>query len=418
MTTRTDIEGGVHAFIDGRRGALLDLASGLIAAPSPNPPGGEIRAATIAVKALKGLGFEDVVVVGPRPERANVICRHATGRPGPTLILNGHLDTKPPVPQDAWIADPYTPVVRDGRLYGLGAADMKGPDAALTYGLAAALAVGADTLRGEVLLVLSADEEGDSSDGVRYLLEECAIRGDAVFIAEPSGVVRPWEVIPVISRGISCLRFTVTGTQTHSSIGDRVPAVNASLEAARLLLFLNENLALTYEPTSLCPLGPTINLGATVTAGEAVAMVSGRAEFTVDVRTLPGMSLAQLAADVDRALAEFRRSRPGVGVSWGFFAGKRRWTQPTQIGADEPLVKATRTASRAVLGNSPPLGYFPGGTDAIWWQAVGGIPTLPGFGPGLLSNCHQPNEWIAVDELYQAAKINALIVLEYLSLEG
>ena len=149
-----------------------------------------------------------------------------------------------------------------------------------------------------------------------------------------------------------------------------------------------------------------------------MAMVSGRAEFTADIRTLPGMSMAQLAADVDRAVAEFRRRHPGVGVSWAFFAGKRRWTQATQIGTDEPLARAVQTASRAILGESPAFGYFPGGTDAIWWQAVGGIPTLPGFGPGLLSNCHQPNEWIAVGELYQAAKIDALIVLEYLSLEA
>jgi acetylornithine deacetylase/succinyl-diaminopimelate desuccinylase-like protein len=418
MMEQTDIEAGVHAFIDGRREALLNFASRLIAAPTPNPPGGERRAAAVAAEELHALGFEDVVIVGPRSERANVICRHATGRPGPALILNGHLDTKPPVPRDAWVADPYTPVVRDGRLYGLGAADMKGPDAALAYGLAAALAVGADKLRGEVLLVFSADEEGDSTDGVCYLLEEQAIQGDAVFIAEPCGVVRPWEVIPVISRGISCLRFTVTGTQTHSSIGDRVPVVNASLEAARLLLFLNEHLALTYEPTSLCPVGPTINLGATVTAGEAVAMVSGQAEFTADIRTLPGMSLMQLAADVERAVAEFRGSHPGVGVSWEFFAGKRRWTQPTQISDDEPLAQAARMASRVILGESPSFGYFPGGTDAIWWQAMAGIPTLPGFGPGLLSNCHQPNEWITVDELYQAAKIDALIVLHYLSVEA
>jgi acetylornithine deacetylase len=416
-TARTHIEARVHAFIDGQREALLNFACRLVAAPSPNPPGSERQVSAVVVEELHALGFHDVVVAGPSPERANVICRHATGRPGPTLILNGHLDTKPPLPLDAWTTDPYTPVVQDGRLHGLGAADMKGPDAALVYGLAAALAAGADLLRGELLLVLSADEEGDSTGGVRYLLEELAMRGDAVFIAEPCGVVRPWEVIPLISRGISCLRFTVTGTQTHSSISDRVPVVNASLEAARLLLFLDEHLALTHEPTSLCPAGPTINLGATLTAGEAVAMVSGRAEFTADIRTLPGMSLAQLTADVERAVAEFRRSRPGVGVSWAFFGGKRRWTQPTQIADSEPLAQAVQVASRAILGESPPFGYFPGGTDAIWWQAVAGIPTIPGFGPGLLSHCHQPNEWIAVDELYQAAKINALIVLDYLSPE-
>jgi acetylornithine deacetylase/succinyl-diaminopimelate desuccinylase-like protein len=67
-----------------------------------------------------------------------------------------------------------------------------------------------------------------------------------------------------------------------------------------------------------------------------------------------------------------------------------------------------------VLGKPPPFGYFPGGTDAISWQGLGGIPTIPGFGPGLLGNCHKPDEFVEVDELIQAAKIYALTILNYL----
>lgn len=119
-----------------------------------------------------------------RPERPNVVCRWDTGRPGPTLVLNGHLDTKPPLPREDWSSDPYAPEVRDGRLYGLGAADMKGAVAALVYGLHAAQVVsrkdgrkapctdvrevlhaegnGAPRMGGSVLLALTADEEGEA----------------------------------------------------------------------------------------------------------------------------------------------------------------------------------------------------------------------------------------------------------------
>jgi acetylornithine deacetylase/succinyl-diaminopimelate desuccinylase-like protein len=103
-----------------------------------------------------------------------------------------------------------------------------------------------------------------------------------------------------------------------------------------------------------------------------------------------------------------------VDVSWEFLPGTLAWTQPTEISPQEPLVSAVKSAAGKVLGHTPPLGYFPGGTDAIWWQGAGKIPTIPGFGPGMLPNCHQPNEYIVVEEIIQAAKIYALTILNYL----
>ena len=382
-------------FIDAHREALVALASRFVATPSPNPPGDEKAMAEVARGHLAGLGFTDVDVVGPSPERANVVCRYHTGRPGRTLLLNGHLDTKPPVPQDDWETNPFQGVVRDGRLYGLGAADMKAADAALIYGLAAAVEAGASEMAGQVVLVLTADEEGPSEAGALFILQETGLRADAALIAEPSGIERSWDTFPLISRGISCTRFTVLGTQVHSAISDRVPTVNASLEASRLLLFLEEGLKLNYNPTPLCLGGPTINLGATLRAGEAYAMVSGRAEFTVDIRTLPGMSQAQLAEDIEEAVATFRRSYPAAEVSWEFFSGPLAWTEPTRIASDDPLVDAVGNAARQVLGRTPPFGYCPGGTEATWWSGEADIPTIPAFGPGTLAHCSEVVSCIA-----------------------
>ncbi len=399
-------------FIDQHRDDLIAFAQRLIATPSPNPGGSERAAAQVAQAQLHALGLTETTIEEPKPERSNLLYRYDSGRDGPTLLLNGHLDTKPPDPLDGWKTPPYQGVIQDGRLYGLGSADMKGPDAALVYGLAAAKLVGLS--RGQVVLALTADEEGPALEGPRYLVQELGLRADAVLIAEPCGIRTDWEMIPLISRGISCLRFTVEGTQTHSSIGDRIPVVNASVEAARLLVYLDELLELHYPPTPLVPTGPTKNLGATFRGGEGIAKVSGHAEFTADIRTLPGMTREQLAADIDSAVEGFRRVRPGVTVGWTFYEGNLAFTQPTQIDAADPLVGAVQQAAETVLGAAPPLGYFPGGTDAIWWQGAAGIPTIPGFGPGLLSNCHKPNEYVVVDELIRAAKIYALTILNYL----
>jgi len=400
-------------FVESCRDELIDLARRLVATPSPSPPGDERAVACVARDQLADLGLTDNTIVGPRPERANLICRYDSGRPGSTLLLNGHLDTKPAGRREAWEVDPYEGLIRDGRLYGLGSADMKGPDAALIFGLAAAIEAGADVLRGQVLLILSADEEGQARDGAQYLVQEAGIRADAALIAEPCGVLRSWEMLPLISRGFCGVRFTIQGTQTHSSIGDRLPVVNASLDASRLLVFLHEHLHLAHRPSTLCPQGPTVNLGATLSGGQALAMVSGHAEFTADIRTLPGMTQAQVARDIERALAAFSQEQTQASVSYDFVPGNLGWTEPTQIEADQPLVRAVQAAAGHVLGEMPPLGCFPGGTDAVWWQGAAGIPTIPGFGPGLLSHAHQPNEFIDLEEIVQAAKIYALTILKY-----
>ena len=401
-------------FVKRERDGLIDFAARLIATPSPNPGGSELAAAEVAEEQMHVLGMQKTRIVGRSRERANLIYEFDTGTPGPTLLLNGHLDTKPPDPIDAWETDPYEGVVIDGKLHGLGAADMKGPDAALVYGMAAVVNASTDNLTGKVLLILSADEEGAATYGPRYLVEELGIQADVALIAEPAGVTQNWETLPLISRGISIIRFIVKGTQTHSSISDRVPVVNASLEASRLLAYLVENLKLNCPVTPLCPGGPTINLGTEFHAGEGLAKISGKAEFMGDVRTLPGMSRQQFAEDVDRAVDAFRRENPGVELAWEFMEGILDWRQPTEISADNPLVGVLQRAAEKVLGAAPPLGYFPGGTDAIWWQGAAGIPTIPGFGPGLLPNCHKPNEYVEVEALIQAAKIYALTILDYL----
>jgi acetylornithine deacetylase/succinyl-diaminopimelate desuccinylase-like protein len=395
-------------------GDLLRFAMALIAAPSPSPPGDQRAAARVAQTELEHLGLGEVEVVAAVAERPNVLCRWDTGRPGPTLILNGHLDTKPPGDLRDWTADPYCPAVREGNLYGLGAADMKGPIAALTYGLHAAARAADRTLRGSVLLALTADEEGEAQDGVRYLVEDLGLRGDAVLIAEPCGISRYWEMLPLVSRGFGGARFVVRGTPMHSSVSDRVPCVNASVVASRLLLHLHERLTLRCPPGPPYRSLPTVVVGTTMQSGQGLAMVPGLAEFTANLRTVPGMTRDGVAEDIERCLNGFRGLHPDAAVEWGFVGGPLAWTTPTEIAPDEPLVAAVQQATERVLGASPPLGTFPGGTDAIWWQGAAGIPTIPAFGPGLLPNCHRPDEHVATAELTRAAMIYALTVLRYL----
>ena len=91
------------------------------------------------------------------------------------------------------------------------------------------------------------------------------------------------------------------------------------------------------------------------------------------------------------------------------------WTPPSEIGPSHAVVRALQEAAATVLGASPPLGIFPGGTDAPYFSDLAGIPTVPSFGPGLLPYAHAPNEAISTESILQAARIYALAAVRYLN---
>jgi acetylornithine deacetylase len=400
----------ILAFLADRDDELLEFARELIATPSVNPPGDERAAASLVTARLGELGIEDVEQVGVDETRPNLIARLPVGG-GQTLILSGHLDTKPPGDLELWRTDPWDPVILDGELFGLGSGDMKAAVAAMVYAAAALRAAGPSG--GSLQLVFTADEEAGSLLGSRWLAESGYLHGDAAIIGEPCGVVREWEGIDLVSRGAALFKVRVRGTQLHSSISDRLPAVNATVMMARLVDRMHRELkgALTYRGHPLGGLGPTVNVGVTAKAGIYYGVYPGEAEFACDIRTLPGMSRDELEADLraflDRAMAE----EPGLDAELDFEV----WHPATEISPDEPIVRAIRSAAAEVLGEAPELGAFPGATDATHFQLTAGIPTVAAFGPGFISRAHSPNESLPAKAVGEAARMYALAAWRYLT---
>jgi acetylornithine deacetylase/succinyl-diaminopimelate desuccinylase-like protein len=380
---------------------LIELARELVATPSPNPPGDERGMADVVRQAMTDLGYRDVRVLARAETRPNVIGE--VGRGEPSLVLNAHLDTKPPGNEAEWETPPYDPVVRDGRLYGLGSTDMKGAVAAMIHA-GSALAEAAE-LSGTLKVVLTADEEAGSAFGVRFLTGARAVAADAVIVGEPTGISTPWEYLAVASRGISCFRISVRGTQMHSSLSDRLPSVNASVKLARVVSRLAEDFRL--------PEGATINLGVTLSGGVYFGVYPGEAECGVDVRTVPGMTFEGLRADVEAFLEGLRREDVELKVETTWVP-ELAWFPPSAIDAAHPLVAVAADAARTVLGREVPCGVMPAFTDGTNWSEAG-IPAIPAFGPGLLPLAHRPNEYVTVAELGEAARIYALTALRYLS---
>ncbi|HEX7127389.1 MAG TPA: M20 family metallopeptidase [Thermodesulfobacteriota bacterium] len=407
----------ILARVDARREELLALLDRLVRTPSINPGGDERAVADLLGGYLRSVGLGDQRVLAKAPERPNLVVRLRGRKPGPVLMLSGHMDTKP-VGEDAahlWRTDPFTPVLEEGRLYGLGTADMKGAVAAMA--VAAAVLAEADApLAGDLLLVFTADEEAGGRLGARYLSEEADLRADAGLVGEPCGVARDWEALCLAARGTLGFRTRVHGTQAHSSLSDRLPVTNAVQKMAAVLDRMAREFRVEMPPHPYYPAGVTHNIGVTVDGGVFYGVVPGRAEFRSDLRLPPGITAAEAWRQVNAFVERLRREDPGLRIDLvrDLPAGADDQAPIPEVPPDEPLVGSVLRAASTVLGQPPPLGGFPGATDAFDFHARAGIPTIPSFGPGLLTVCHGPNEYVAVESVVQAAKIYALAAFDYL----
>jgi acetylornithine deacetylase len=409
--TRNSAEATVVKFLRERADEILEFTCELIRTPSVNPPGDEVPISKVILEKLRVLGVTERRIVGALDERPNVLAHVQGTEPGRTMMLSGHIDTKPPGNLDEWKTNPHEPVVVDDQLIGLGSGDMKGAIAGMVYAAAALANLG--HFSGRLALALTADEENGSVYGSKWLASEGLIEADVCVIGEPGGIQREWESLHLVSRGVALFRVVVLGTQMHSSISDQLPAVNATLKMAALALKMQKELRsyLTFDEHPFCKHGPTINVGVMASAGVTYGVFPGRAEFASDIRTLPGMTEEQIQRDIQRFLDDAMAQDPELRATleWNRMMGA------TEIDSNNDVIQVLQAASEMVLGRAPILDAFPGATDAAYIQTAAGVPCVASFGPGFLPRAHSPNESMHKDGPAQAAMIYALSALRYLN---
>jgi len=405
-----ETERRIVAYLEKHKQEIFDFTCELIRTPSVNPPGNEVAVSEMLTKRLQKLGVKEIQVVAMDAQRPNVVAHVRGTDDGPSIMLSGHIDTKPPGNLAEWKTDPFEPTVVDGKLIGLGSGDMKAAVAAMVYAAGALNEVGG--IPGRLSLALTADEENGSIYGSKWLAAEGHIDADVCVIGEPAGVLREWESLHLVSRGAALFKVVVYGTQMHSSISDQLPAVNATLKMAELAIKMQRQLRdyLTYSEHPYCHLGPTVNVGVTASAGVTYGVFPGRAEFASDVRTVPGMTEEQVKADVQRFLADAMAADPQLRAELDWYL----MVEATEIDGSNPVVASLISAAESVLGETPKLSAFPGATDAAYIQNAAGVPCIASFGPGMLPKAHSPNEAMNVDGAVEAAVIYALASVRYL----
>jgi acetylornithine deacetylase len=335
---------------------------------------------------LAGLGAEIGIVPSPDGRKANLWASFGPRVPG-GVILSGHTDVVPAEGQP-WTHDPWVLREESGRLYGRGASDMKGFDAAV---LAAAPAMAAVSLARPIHIALTYDEEVGCL-GAPSLIAALMARlppPEAAIVGEPT------RLVPVTGhKGTLSFYTNVTGRSVHSSRIDQ--GVSAVMTAARLVTWFDDALAVnraTADPRSqFAPPYTTLHCGM-IEGGTAPNIVAGSCRFVTDIRAIPTENAGDYRKRYEVYIREeiephMKRIAPEAGISLvdrSAVPGLR----PEPGGAAERLVCALAETTRTEV-----VSYA---TEAGLFQAAG-CPTVV-CGPGDIAQAHTPDEFIEVDQL-------------------
>ena len=331
-------------------------------------------------------------------------------RGGRRLLLVGHTDVVPVGDPATWSVDPWAAEIRDGRLFGRGACDMKGGCASILAALRALVACGAAAaLGGEVVAAFVPSEE-DGGQGMLAAIR-AGIVGDMAIITEPTDL----DVV-IAHAGAITFRLTVPGRAAHASMRregvsalDRLMVLVRALEADEAA----RNAAET-DPLMTAIGLPYPTIVGMVSGGDWASTVMDR--IVADGRY--GVALGETWRDAearlrrviaDAAVADpfLRDHPPAVELVGGRFSSAR-------VEADHPLPRSLAAATEAVLGRRPGFIGEPYGADMRLLVNEGRTPTVI-FGPGHVSVAHSADEHVPIDDVVACARVLASWVERELS---
>jgi acetylornithine deacetylase len=373
------------------RHTLIDLVRLNSINPSLTPGGaGEREIAGYLLSAMQQLGLS-VTQHEPAPDRISTVGMLRGSGGGKSLMLNGHIDTVG-VEQ---MLDPFSAEVRDGKLYGRGAYDMKGSIAAM-LAAAKALRDAGVALRGDLLLAAVADEEyaslGTADIATRY-------KPDAAIITEPTELQ-----LAVAHKGFVWLEVIVTGKAAHGSRPQL--GIDANMKMGRVLQELErlEQELRAREPHSL--IGPPTLHAALINGGREMSVIADRCELRVERRTIPGETEAQTVAELQTILDRLSATDKDFHATVKSFFAR----EPFEVTVTDPIVQAVQAAAASVLAQPIDPGGVSFWTDAALLAAAG-IPTVV-FGP-IGAGAHAAEEWIDLHSVEQSALIYAQVAMAY-----
>ena len=357
---------------------VLELTCDLIARPSVTPEDSGCQALIAARLAASGFANEHL----PLGEVDNLFSTHGSGD-SPVLVLLGHTDVVPPGPREAWVSDPFVPEIRDGVLYGRGAADMKGSVAAFVIALERFVAAHPDHA-GTIALLLTSDEEGDAIDGVRHVAKIFRERGQRIdwcITGEPSSKQTLGDLLRVGRRGTLSATLTVKGVQGHVAYPEKARnPIHQAMPALSELAARQWDAGFeTFPPTSL----QISNIHAGTGASN---VIPGELQVVFNLRFNPHWYAARLEDECEAVLLAHELE---YGIHW------QRGGEPFHT-PEGPLRAAAREVL-ATFAGSPPEESTGGGTSDARFIAPLGAQCIE-VGP-VNASIHKVDENVRVADL-------------------
>lgn len=383
---------------------VIDLLRDLIQAPSYiGLPRQEEKAVAVLARYFETPQIE-FSTTAVRPGRPNLLATVRGPKPGRHLVFCGHTDTV--APNRITTMDPFGAEIRDGRIYGRGAVDMKGPVAAMAAALVA-LRNWHLLEKGAVTLAAVIDEEMESL-GAEALIR-AGITADGAIVGEPTS-----NQIAIGHKGLEWLEIEFLGKATHGGTPEK--GINAISAAARFVRLVEEELVPQFQQRRHPVLGaPTINMG-TMHGGDQPSTVAARCTIQLDRRWVPSETIEQVFGELEEILRRIREAMPGLSTDLRRVPGGMATMVhgPLEIAADHALVLAAQKARAEICGHAGALTAFPAWTDAALLSREAKIPCLV-CGPGDLSLAHSAEESIAITEVEEAVKLYALAAIHFLA---
>jgi len=369
----------------------------------PSVLGEEGPLAAFLAATMQASEFEDVELQPVLEDRPNAVGHVSFGGDGPTVVLTGHMDTKPV--SHGWEAtEPFSGDLIDGSVYGHGVMDMK---AALACQIVAMEAVRASglPLAGRLSMAAVADHMGDQLGSIAFF---DAFPADMAVLGELTD-----NQVCLGHRGRYYFDITAIGRSAHTC--HKPQAINANVLAAQMVLALD---ASKYEPELEPWIVDLFGAETYVVPGRIYgglppggpSMIPDECVIRVDTRPQPGVTIEQVRAEIDRCLARALDAEPRLRYSIELADVKSGYL----AAPEDPVVELMRAAVREVRGSEPPLVVenWLGDTASFGEK----VPTVI-FGPGG-PPVYCPDEPLTVDDIHEATKVYALFAAGALSAEG
>lgn len=416
----------MHVHVDDNENEIVKLCSDMVKIPSENPPGDMNGISSFIRSWLEDRGFT-VELFEPEKGRISLVTATGDGQ-GPTLLLNGHMDVVPAGDPKQWEYPPFSGEVKEGKILGRGATDMKG---GLSSVIAAFVAVSevAEELSGKILLVAVPDEETGGLYGSSWLLENNKVAGDACLIGENSGIRESW----IGEKGCCWLHLETRGTPAHGSLPmlgenaiekltralplirkveqERIRIPDDTLESIQASKnFYTEFISSRgiSDKSKLKKVASaldhnTVNFGV-IKGGTKINIVPESCSVEVDIRIPPGTTPENVRNHVVKLL----EGAGLVDVKCDFIQkSNSNYTSST-----EKIYTILKQNVKVVVGADLKPLYVTGATDGRYFR-LKGIPTI-NYGPGELSLAHAYNEYVRVEDILKATKVIASTAVDFL----